>query len=134
MALEQRYVNQHYPHSALTGAVIECAMRVHSQLGPGLLESAYRLCMVEELSRAGVAFGVEVPVPLRYQDRQIACAFRADLIVDEKVLVELKSVERLLSIHDAQVLTYLKLMKLPVGLLINFNVKNLRHGIRRLVR
>ena len=115
----------------LTGAIIGCAIEVHRALGPGLLESAYEACLLE-LAREGLAFEAQVPIPIVYKGEEFPCGFRADLIVEERVLVELKSVDRLLPIHDAQLLTYLKLRSLRVGLLINFNAQPLRNGLRRL--
>ncbi len=119
--------------SAMTARILSCAMTVHTQLGPGLLESAYRACLVQELQWAGLGVRQEARIPIMYRNIEIDCGYRADLIVEEKVLVELKTVERLLPIHDAQTLTYLKLAGLRVGLLMNFNTIDLRHGFRRLV-
>ena len=107
----------------LTGAILGCAIEVHRTLGPGLLESAYETCLVCELTRAGLAFEAQVPVPIVYKGEEFPCAFRADLIVERRVLVELKAVDCLLPVHDAQLLTYLKLRSLRVGLLINFNAQ-----------
>jgi GxxExxY protein len=118
----------------LTGAIIGCAIEVHRTLGPGLLESTYEVCLASELQRAGLVFETQVPIPIVYKGEELPCGFRADLIVESRVLVELKSVDRFLPIHDSQLLTYLKLCSLHVGLLINFNAQPLRNGIRRLVR
>jgi GxxExxY protein len=98
------------------------------------MESAYRACLVHELRSANLHTLQEVHIPVLYKGAQMDCGYRADLIVEDRVLVELKSVDRLLPIHDAQLLTYLKLSKLRTGLLLNFNVSSLRKGIRRLVR
>ena len=98
-----------------------------------MLESAYRVCLTRELQLKGMHVVSEVPVPLLYKDVAIDAAYRADLIVDGQVLLELKSSEKLLAIHDAQLLTYLRLCNLRVGLLLNFNVTSLRQGIRRLI-
>jgi GxxExxY protein len=117
----------------LTQSILGSAMTVHSYLGPGLLESAYRACLVKELRHCGLEVSEEVRIPIVYRGVEIECGYRADLIVAKKVLIELKTVERLLPIHDAQVLTYLKLTGLRVGILMNFNSTSLRHGIRRLV-
>ena len=117
----------------LTERVLAAAFEVHRSVGPGLLESTYRECLAEELRVAGLSLEREVPIPLRYRELSIEGAFRADLIVENTVLLELKSVERLLSIHFAQTLTYLKLSKLRIGLLLNFNTTRLRHGIHRFV-
>jgi GxxExxY protein len=118
----------------LTSRVLGCAIEVHRTLGPGLLESAYRTCLVHELCSAGIAVRHEVPIPILYKERTLDCGFRADLIVDDALLLELKSVERLLPIHEAQILTYLKLTDIRVGFLINFNVTPLKAGIRRFAR
>jgi GxxExxY protein len=119
--------------SAMSGRIIQCAVAVHRAFGPGLLENAYRACLARELELAGFCVESEAPIPLHYRGTELACGFRADLIVDRKVLIELKAVERLLPIHAAQVLTYLKLTGIRVGLLVNFNTPNLRLGLRRLV-
>ena len=108
-------------------------MKVHSMLGPGLLESAYEECLCHEMSKASLGFRRQVPMPLRYGDVNLDCAFRLDLVVADVAVVELKAVDRLLPIHDCQLLTYLRASSLPLGLLINFNVAHLRHGIRRKV-
>lgn len=118
---------------ALSHQVIGCAIEVHRQLGPGLLESAYRTCLAHEVSTAGLRCEVERPVPIRYKDVELECGFRMDLVVERELVVELKSVEALLPVHTAQLLTYLRLSGLHKGLLINFNSKVLRDGIRRLV-
>ena len=120
-------------HRDLTERILGCAIDVHRALGPGLLESAYRVCLTRELQLKGMHVVSEVPVPLLYKDVAIDAAYRADLIVDGQVLLELKSSEKLLAIHDAQLLTYLRLCNLRVGLLLNFNVTSLRQGIRRLI-
>jgi GxxExxY protein len=117
----------------LSQRVIGCAMEVHTELGPGLLESAYEQCLAHELRTAGIPFELQKPVPVRYRDVRIDCGYRLDLVVDEQLVVELKSVESLLPIHEAQLMTYMKLANVSVGLLINFNVVHLRDGIRRRV-
>src|SRR5687768_6866768 len=124
--METRY--QHFLCAELTGRIVTAAVAVHRALGPGLLENAYRQCMVHELSRAGHAVETEVPVPITYRDVNLDLGYRADLIVDNEVMVELKAVERLLPIHEAQLLTYLKLRQLRVGLLLNFNSTSIRRG------
>jgi GxxExxY protein len=113
-----------------TAAIIGCALRVHSHLGAGLLESVYEACLCSEMGREGLAFERQVAVPIRYRGELLGPALRIDLIVEE-VIVEVKAVERLLPVHDAQLITYLKLSGKPLGLLLNFNVPHLRHGIRR---
>lgn len=115
----------------LTAQIIAAAIEVHRQLGPGLLESAYLACMCHELSSAGVPFRREVPVPVDYKGVKLDCGYRLDLLVADEVVVELKSVNKLMPLHRAQLITYLKLTGLPKGLLINFNVPVLTEGIRR---
>jgi GxxExxY protein len=117
----------------LTEAVIGRAIEVHRSLGPGLLESAYEICLCRELSLHNLPFECQKPLPLTYKGVKLDCGYRADVIVDGRVLVEVKSVDELAAIHDAQLLSYLKLSGLKVGLLINFNVRVLTHGIRRKV-
>jgi GxxExxY protein len=109
-------------------------MEVHGILGPGLLESVYEECLVREFSLQGLSFERQPPVPIQYKGTQLESCYRADFVVEGRVLVELKAVPAILPIHLAQVLTYLKLMGLEVGLLVNFNTAPLRQGIRRLTR
>ncbi len=104
-------------------------IRVHRALGPGLLESAYEACVCRELEILGSRFRRQVPV--LYRGMEIDCAYRIDVLVEERILIELKAVEALKPIHAAQVITYLKLARVPVGLLVNFNVPSLRNGLRR---
>jgi GxxExxY protein len=120
-------------HSDLTGAIIGAAIEVHRELGPGLLESAYEQCLSHELHLRQVPFQRQLAIPVEYKEIRIDCCYRIDLLVDYKVVVELKSLEQLLPIHKAQLLTYMKLSKMQVGLLINFNVPVLRDGIERMV-
>jgi GxxExxY protein len=117
----------------LSNKVIGCALEVHRHLGPGLLESAYAQCLAHELSAAGIPFELECPIPVSYKGKRLDCGFRADIVVDESLLVELKSVQELLPIHEAQLLTYMKLAEVRIGLLINFNVRMLRDGLKRMV-
>lgn len=117
----------------LTDRVIGLAIEVHRGLGPGLLESAYEECLCYELKDAGISFARQVALPLSYKAVRLDCGYRMDLVVDESVVVELKSVEKLLPIHDAQLLTYLRLSGLSVGLIFNFNSRVLKEGLRRLV-
>ena len=117
----------------LSRAVIGCAIEVHRNLGPGLLESTYRQCLAYELSHAGLSFQMEVPLPVRYKETLLDCGYRIDLLVNGDLVVEAKSVETLLPIHHAQILTYMRLSKAPLGLLINFNVTKLQNGIKRFV-
>jgi len=115
----------------VTEKVIGCAIEVHRALGPGLLESAYEQCMARELSLHSIRFRLQVPVPVQYKGIDLECGYRIDLLIDDQVLVELKSVDRLSAIHDAQLLTYMKLARIATGLLINFNSMRLIDGIRR---
>jgi len=115
----------------LSNRVIGCAIEVHRELGPGLLESAYEQCLAAELSRSGIPFQVQVALPVNYKGTRLDCGYRIDLLVDNHLIVELKSVEQLLKIHEAQILTYMRLTKVGVGLLINFNVPILKKGIKR---
>ena len=114
-------------------SVIGCALEVHRSLRPGLLESTYRQCLACELSHAGILFQMEVPLPVRYKDILLDCGYRIDLLVRGELIVEIKSVEALLPIHQAQILTYMRLANVPIGLLINFNVTRLQTGIKRFV-
>jgi GxxExxY protein len=115
----------------LTEQIIGAAIEVHRHLGPGLLESAYETCLAHELTLLGLDVAQQQPLPISYKGLQLDAAYRLDLVVENSVLLELKSVERFEPIHEAQLLTYLRLARLPVGLLINFNVHLLRQGIKR---
>jgi GxxExxY protein len=117
----------------LTERVIGLAIDVHRGLGPGLLESAYEECLCYELKSHDLPFRRQVPLPVVYKAVKLNCGYRMDIVVDETLVVELKSVERLLPLHDAQLLTYLKLSGIRAGLLLNFNTPVLKDGIRRLV-
>lgn len=119
---------------AVTERIIGCAIEVHRHTGPGLLESVYEACLARELKAARLEFERQVALPIVYKSEQLDCAFRIDFVVERNVLVEVKSVEQTLEVHKAQVITYLRLSGLPVGLLINFNVPVLRSGVRRLLR
>ena len=119
--------------NALSREIIGAAVEVHREPGPGLLESAYEACLAQEFAARSLSFDRQRPIPLQYRGDVIEVGFRADFIVENSILLELKSVERFLPIHTAQVLTYLKLTGLHLGLLINFNVTLLQHGIRRVV-
>lgn len=113
--------------------ILDGAFKVHSQLGPGLLESAYQACLLHELQSRDLVVKREVPVPIAYDGLKLDVGFRVDLLVNDKVVVELKAVDKLLPIHMAQVLTYLKLTGCRLGYLLNFNVVHLRDGIKRVV-
>ena len=115
----------------ITERIIRAAMAVHSALGPGLLEKAYDVCLFYELARAGLQFEHQLKLPVMYREVRLEAGFRVDYLVEHCVLVELKAVDKLLPVHSAQVLSYLKLTGRPIGLLINFNVVHLRDGIRR---
>ncbi|HET6994426.1 MAG TPA: GxxExxY protein [Chitinophagaceae bacterium] len=117
----------------ITRTVIGCAVKVHKELGPGLLESAYQSCLNYELGKVGLNIEQQLSCPLIYQDLSMETGYRLDLLVEGKVVVEIKSVETLNEVHTAQVLTYMKLIKAPIGLLINFNVLKLVDGIKRLI-
>ncbi|HEY8009896.1 MAG TPA: GxxExxY protein [Rudaea sp.] len=117
----------------LSDRVIGCAIDVHRGLGPGLLESVYAQCLAFELARAGISFEAEKPIPVAYKDVRLDCGFRVDLMVENSLIVEAKAVEKLLPIHRAQLLTYMKVTQMRVGLLINFNCRTLREGLVRLV-
>ena len=120
--------------NSVSGVVVDSAMKVHSALGPGLLESAYVACLAHELRRRGAGVEVQVPVPLVYEGVRMDVAYRIDLLVERRVVVEVKAVEKLLPVHIAQVLSYLRLGDCPIGLLFNFHTPHLRDGIRRLIR
>lgn len=126
----------------LSHRVIGCALEVHKALGPGLLESTYEQCLAHELALAGMSFRCQCALPVSYKGELIDCGYRVDILlsssveqqdVEHRLIVELKSVAKLLPIHEAQLLTYMKLADVAVGLLINFNVKVLKNGIKRLV-
>ena len=117
----------------LSHLVVGRAIRVHSALGPGLLESAYEACLQYELIRSGVRVEAQKPLPLVYQSVKLECGYRIDLLVNGKLIIEVKAVDALAEIHFAQVLTYLRLSDLRLALLLNFNVVHMRDGTRRLV-
>ena len=117
----------------LTGQVIGAAIEVHRTLGPGLLESAYEECLCWELSEIGLQVRRQVPLPVVYKTVRLDCNYRMDVVVENRLIIELKTVETLLPIHEAQLLTYLKLAGIHTGLLLNFNVSVLRDGIKRMV-
>ena len=117
----------------LSNRVIGHAIEVHRELGPGLLESAYEQCLEYELNQAGLKIKRQVPVSIQYKQIKLDCGYRVDLIVEDRLIVELKSMDKLLKIHEAQLLTYMKLTRIPVGLLLNFNVATLKEGIKRFV-
>ena len=117
----------------ITETIIGAAINVHRALGPGLLESAYEACLVYELTLSGLKVIAQKPIPIVYREVTLDCGYRLDLLVEDQVVIEIKSVDTLLPIHKAQLMSYLKLSGCPVGLLINFNVQILKSGIVRLV-
>jgi GxxExxY protein len=117
----------------LASIAVDAAFAVHSELGPGLLESAYRACIAHELTLRGIRYQQELPVPLTYKGKLIEVGFRADIVLGGKLLIELKAVEQVIPVHKAQVITYLKILKLPLGLLINFNESLIKDGIKRIL-
>jgi len=116
----------------LTERVIGACIEIHRALGPGLLESTYEECLCYELSQAGIKFERQKPLPVHYKEVNLECGYRLDLVIEQKLIVELKSVDEILPIHEAQLLTYLKLSGLTLGLLVNFNVPVLKAGIKRI--
>lgn len=117
----------------ITKQILSCAYRFYKALGPGLLESAYRKCLANELRRVGLRVEEEVMLPITFNDTVIDYGYRIDILVENIVILELKVVDSIIDVHEAQLLTYLKFAKKPVGLLLNFNVKSLKNGIRRFV-
>jgi GxxExxY protein len=120
-----------YQNQDLTHAILAAAIEVHKHLGPGLLESVYQFCLHSELEERGLKSRQEVTVPVMYKSKKLDCGFRADFLIEDQIVLELKSVETLLPIHESQLITYLRLMNKRIGLLINFNVRMLKNGIRR---
>ena len=112
---------------------VDAAFAVHTELGPGLLEAAYEACFAYELELRGIKYQRQLPMPLNYKGKLIEVGFRADMMLEGKLLIELKAVEQVIPVHKAQVITYLKIMKLPLGLLINFNEVLIRNGIQRVL-
>ncbi len=119
--------------NTITREILDSAYKVHTALGPGLLESAYRTCLVYELRKKGLKVEEEKALPLVYEDVKLDCGYRIDILVEGNVVVELKTVEAFTDVHTAQVLTYLKLSGNKVGLLLNFYTKSLKNGIKRLI-
>src|SRR5258708_4150914 len=119
--------------SGLGGRIIGLAIAVHRHLGPGLLESAYEECLCHELSQAGINHRRQVPLPVVYKSVRLDCGYRMDIVAENEVVIEIKAIERLLPIHEAQMLTYLRLSRLRAGLLMNFNSVALKDGLRRFV-
>jgi GxxExxY protein len=117
----------------VTGKIVDAAYEVHSNLGPGLIENIYETCLIYELTQRGLSFERQKTLPIKYKEVSLENALRIDLLVEDSIVVELKSVEKLLPVHEAQLLTYLKLIKSRLGLLINFNVPLIKDGIERIV-
>jgi GxxExxY protein len=117
----------------LSSKVIGCAIEVHKVLGPGLLESAYENSLAYELREANLDFKLQVPIPIKYKGQILSSGFRADIIVEDSLLIELKAVEQLNKLHEAQILTYLKLSNIKTGLILNFNTRILKYGIKRFI-
>jgi GxxExxY protein len=131
MAATAQQITPHVNH--ITGQIISAAMKVHTALGPGLLESAYRACLLHELRKQGLAVASEVGLPVFYGGEKIELGYRIDLIVADQVIIEIKCVEAINPVHKSQLLSYMRLSGKRVGLLINFHVEHLRDGIRRMV-
>ncbi|MBV8206595.1 MAG: GxxExxY protein [Acidobacteria bacterium] len=119
--------------NGVSRVIVDAAMKVHSALGPGLLESAYKACLKHEIEKRGLSVRTEVPLPVIYEDVKLELGYRLDLLVSELVIVEVKAIEALAPIHQAQIISYLKLSGKSLGLLINFHVAHLKNGIRRFV-
>jgi iron complex transport system substrate-binding protein len=117
----------------ISGEVIDCAIRIHRELGPGLLESVYELVLAAALQRRGYQVDRQWPVDVEFEGMRFPAAFRVDVLVDRRLVVEIKSIEAILPVHAKQTLTYLRLLKQPVGLLLNFSGETMKEGIRRLV-
>jgi GxxExxY protein len=123
-----------HPTNRISEKAIGAAIEVHRHLGPGLLESSYHACLCRELELQGITYRSQVSIPLEYKGIQIAKSYVVDLLIEDCLVVELKSVDKLLPIHSAQLMTYLRLLRISSGLLMNFNVDALHHGIRRILR
>ena len=127
------FLNAEMNENELSNLIIKQAMKIHTKLGAGLLESVYKECLFYELQKIGLFVEKEKPFPLVYEEIKLECGFRADLVVENKVIIEIKCVDALIDIHKAQVLTYLRLSGCKLGLLLNFKVLHLRDGIKRVV-
>ncbi len=125
-------MNQFMELNELTEKIIGSAIKVHRTLGPGLLESAYEVCLVHELRKVGLRVDKQVPVPIIYDGVALEACYQLDVVVEDSIILELKSVERIMPIHEAQLLTYLKLTNRKLGLIINFNTQLLKNGIKRM--
>jgi len=132
LTTEDTESTEKFENNSLTDAIIGAAITVHRELGPGLLESVYEKCLALELTKSGLQIASQKEIPLTYKGLALESGFRADLIVENKVLLELKSIDQLTAIHTSQVITYLKLTGLRTALLINFNVPTLKTGLKRI--
>ena len=119
--------------SKLSNQVLGCAIEVHRELEPGLLESTYEQCLAHELHAKNITYRTQCPMPVQYKDRRLDCGYRIDFMINDEIILELKSVEELKGIHEAQLLTYMKLAEIKQGFLINFNVRQLKQGIKSFV-
>lgn len=119
--------------NSLTESIIGCAIEVHRAIGPGLLESAYEECLCYELAQNGLSFQRQVPLPVIYKGVKLDCGYKLDIIVENAVIIELKAVDRIIAIHEAQLLSYLRMLDLRVGLILNFHSSVLKDGIKRIV-
>jgi len=128
---QEKYMENLEELNRLSERIIGLAIEVHRHVGPGLLESAYRKCLCYEFAQNNIPYTEEQWVEIRYKELKIDCAYRADIIVDKRIVVEVKSVETIMPVHEAQLLTYLKFSNLKIGLLLNFNVPRLVDGIKR---
>ncbi|MEW6608617.1 MAG: GxxExxY protein [bacterium] len=117
----------------LSKKVIGLAIEVHRELGPGLLENTYKQCLAYELSQAGINFQMEMGLPVKYKNIHISCGYRIDFLIENELILELKSVDNIVPVHEAQLLTYMRLANIKIGLLMNFNEKRLKDGIKRFV-
>ena len=126
-------MSQDYKYSELTSKIIGCAIEVHKVLGPGLLESAYEECLSYELQKAGLNIERQKALPVVYKDIKLDCGYRIDILVENAVVLELKSIDAVSPVHEAQILTYLKFSEKEIGLLINFNVTLLKNGLKKYI-
>ena len=131
--VKTRKANMNRTFSDLSHRVIGCAIEVHKHLGPGLLESAYQRCLAHELHLNNIPFETEAPLPIEYKGTRLDCGYRMDILVGNAIILELKSVDAIHPIHEAQILSYMKLASLRYGFLINFNVPILKNGLRSFV-
>jgi GxxExxY protein len=126
-------INMNVPENKITHEIMDCFLKVHKAMGPGLLESIYEECLCYELQKRNMSFSRQISLPILYDGISLKNSLRLDLVVENKVVLELKSIEKILPIHEAQILSYLKLSKLPIGFLVNFNVPLIKNGVKRFV-